>query len=431
MVNNLQPPIGGLAYLYGSNAHASVSSRFVTTLTMHLTQAVLTQALSDVLNRFPMIAVGVVEVEGERILTPLSAPVRIFDTGDADQPFVFGDPALNGYLFKVSMNHKTICFDFYRAIIDEYGIMSFVSSVIYRYLELSGYPVANDGTVNTVSSQPSASEYADPMSAVDDMSSSRPVWYMDAKAVSLPSCDAVKEDVVQIRIPISKLKGDKVLLASAPVTYLAPLFSHSLNEVYGDSIPAGQYIVASIQINLRPYFPTASLKPFTAPVFLAYNRNLCEYPFNTVIMSQKKLLEAQLKPDTLAYSAQRKISDICEAFCRKDAVADKISGARKMFERIASMSTYEICRIGNVILPESMQRYVTEFYPVNPSGPYVCSLSVVTYRGEVVVTVCGGKDTGRICGRFVEQLLKNNIEAFISDEFSFIPMDSFSASYKG
>ena len=71
-----------------------------------------------------------------------------------------------------------------------------------------------------------------------------------------------------------------------------------------------------------------------------------------------------------------------------------------------------------------MQRYVTELYPVVPSGPYMYSLAVVSYRGEVVVTVSGKKDTRAVCGRFVELLVRNDIYAFIADEYSFIPMDN-------
>ena len=88
------------------------------------------------------------------------------------------------------------------------------------------------------------------------------------------------------------------------------------------------------------------------------------------------------------------------------------------------MSTYDICRVGNVILPDSMQRYVTEFYPLIPSGPYMYSLTVVNYRGDVVVTVSGKRDVNKVCGRFVELLVSNDVDAFIADEYSFIPMDN-------
>ena len=424
MMNYLEPPLGGKSYLYGSNADVAVSSRFVATLTMHLRTMVLEQALNEAVTRFPHLAVGLVEAEGELRFVPVNAPVRVFDIKDADQPYVFGDAALNGYLFKVSVSHKTICFDFSRALVDESGLMAFVKAVIYRYIELVGYPLADDGSVKKLSDPYLPAEGNDPFPRMDDMHASRPVWYMDAKAVKAPMQDVVREEVVQVRIPQVRLKGDKIQLPNIPVTYLAPVFSHAVYEALEDKMVQGEYVVASVQINLRPYFPSPSMRPYTTPVFLAYNRNLNDYPFTTVLMSQKKLLEAQLKNDTIAYSAQRKLNDIERAFENGGTVADKKTAGASMLERSSSMSTYDICRVGSGILPESMQRYVTEFYPVIPSGPYMFSLTVVNYRGEVIVTISGKKDTASVCGRFVELLVRNDIEAFIADEFSYIPMDN-------
>lgn len=418
------PPLGGLAYLYGSNADISVSSRFVATLTMHLRASVLEQALMECVKRFPCLAVGVEEVDGEYVFCPLDAPVKVFDIKDADQPYVFGDPSLNGYLFKVSVSHKTICFDFSRSLVDEQGLMMFAKSVIYRYIELAGYPIANDGTVKLVSDTPLEAEGNDPLPKMDDMAASRPVWYMDAKAVNPPVKEGVREDVVQVRIPQSKLKGDKVQLVSIPVTYLAPVFSHAVYERLEDVMAPGDYVVASVQINLRPYVPSASVRPYTTPTYLAYNRNLSEYPYNTVLMSQKKLLEAQLRTDALAYSAQRKISEIEKALDHKSDIAAKREKTEGLMNKIVSRSTYDICRVGNLILPEAMQRYVTEFYPVIPSGPYMYSLTVISYRGDVIVSVSGRHEVRKTCSRFVEILADNGIDAFIADEFSFIPMDN-------
>ena len=324
----------------------------------------------------------------------------------------------------MSVSHKTICFDFSRALVDEVGLMDFVKAVLFRYIELSGYPVSNDGSVKIMSDPCAALEGADPLPRIDDMPASRPVWYMDARAVNAPAADAVREDIVQIRIPQPRLKGDKMQLVNIPVTYLAPVFSHAVYEALEDRMAAGEYVVASVQINLRPYFPSPSMLPYTTPVYLAYNRNLNEYPFNTVLMSQKKLLEAQLKNDTLAYSAQRKIAGIEKAFDGKGPLTEMIMKNKAILKDVVSRSTYDICRVGNVLVPESMQRYLTEFYPVVPSGPYMFSLTVINYRGEVVVTVSGKKDVRSVCGRFVELLVENDIDAFVADEFSFIPMDN-------
>lgn len=424
MVNYIEPPLGGVSYLYSSNANTSVSSRFVATLTMHLQKPLLETALNDTIHRFPHLSVGVSEIDGRFVFVPVNDYAHVFDADDSGQPFVFGSPSLGGYLFKVSVSHKTIIFDCSRALADEFGLMTFVKTVLYRYLELAGYPVSNDGTVKMTQDSPMPFEGSDPFPRMEDMPASRPVWYMDAKAVDLHQEGGLPENVVQVRIPQSRLKGDKMQLVNIPVTYLAPVFSHAVSEAFYDRIMPGEYIVASVNINLRPYFPSPSMLPYTTPVFLAYNRNLDDYPYNTVLMSQKKLLEAQLKNDTLAYSAQRKISDLEATFDGKKDIAASMDSCADLMSRTTRMSTYDICRVGNVTLPESMQRYVTEFYPVSPSGARAFSLTVASYRGEVLVTVSGMKNVRSVCGRFVELLAKNDIDAFIADEFSFIPMDN-------
>jgi hypothetical protein len=187
-------------------------------------------------------------------------------------------------------------------------------------------------------------------------------------------------------------------------------------------IDSGEYIVASVQINLRPYFPSSTLRPYHTPVFLAYNRNLSDYPYKTVLMSQKKLLEAQLRNDALAYSAQRKISDIEKAFDASVTIEDLDVEFAALQQKADCRSTYDICRVGHAILPESMQRLVSEFYPVIPSSGKSVSVTVTTYKGDLVVTVSGKKYAYDVCSRLVELLRANDIDAYIADRYEFSPL---------
>ena len=418
MTEYLVPSLCGQTYLYGSHADASVSSRIVTALTMHIDPAVLGQALSEAIIRFPQIAVSLVEDAGERKFISLNAPVPVFEAS-SDMPSDMSDESLGGYLFRISYCHKHLYVDYHRALADEFGMIAFVKALVLRYLELSGYPVQTDGSVKLMSDAYFHAEGEDPMEKMQDKSASRPVWYMDAKAVVPDAVLEDSEEVVQVRVPVAKLKKDYLDMALIPVTYVAPLLSHALREVYSDMMQTGEYIVAEVQINLRPYYPSASLRPYHTPVFLAYNRNLADYPYKTVLMSQKKLLEAQLKNDTLAYSAQRKIADVENAFEFSDSLAALDASFESLQEKARRRSTYNICRIGNVILPESMQRLVTEFYAVIPSSGSSVSVTVSTYKGELAVTVSGRKYSYSVCRRLVELLQENDIDAYIADRYSY------------
>lgn len=390
---------------------------------MHLQPDILQRSVNEAMVRFPQMAVAAVP-EGEKyVFAPAPGPIMIFSDDDPQQPSCFGDPRLGGYLFKVSWCHKTIYFDFHKALADEYGMMSFVKAILFRYFELAGYPVENDGTVKQLSGTYFQAEGEDPMEKLADIPASRPVWYMDAEAVRPHQTSNDTDTVVTLRIPLTKIKSGFESISRTPVTYIAPVFSQAVYESLACDEEQGRYVVASIMVNLRPYFPAASLRPFCTPVFLAYNRKLTDYPYNTVLMSQKKLLEAQLKHDALAYSAELTVEDAEEAVDSPGTLEDRKARVQTMMERTAELSTYSICRVGNMILPESMQRLITDFYPVLQSGRQAYALSVVTYRGEIVVTVSGSHDTLKVGRRFAELLCANDMEAYISDSFEFTPMN--------
>ena len=418
---NFVPSICGQTYLYGSHADASVSSRIVTALTMHIDTEKLDQALAEAMVRFPQIAVGLEVSESQRTFVSNEGKVPVF-RADEPMPEAFSDPRLGGYLFRVSYLHKHLYVDFHRALADEVGMMAFVKALVLRYLELSGFPVRTDGSVKLLSGEYFKAEGEDPMQRMEDAYSSRPVWYMDAKAFSPDMERSEDEEVVQVRIPLGKLKKDYLELPNIPVTYVAPFLSHALHELQCCMMEVGEYVVASVQINLRPYYPSASLRPYHTPVLLAYNRNLSDYPYKTVLMSQKKLLEAQLKNDTVAYSAQRKIADIEKAYAMSETLAGRDAAFDSMQQTVRKRSTYDICRIGNVILPESMQRLVTEFYAVIPSSGKTISVTVSIYKGELSVTISGRKYAYAVSSRLVDLLQENDIDAYVADRFRFSPI---------
>jgi hypothetical protein len=142
----------------------------------------------------------------------------------------------------------------------------------------------------------------------------------------------------------------------------------------------------------------------------------------TVLMSQKKLLEAQLRHDALAYSAQRKIGEVEKIMGASGSLAE-LDSAFDAYQSAASRrSTYNICRIGHVILPDSMQRLVSEFYSVIPSSGRKMSVTVTIFKGELNVTVSGRKYAKDVCGRLVSLLQENDIDAYIADSYHFDPL---------
>ena len=416
------PDLAGGLYLYADRSACGSVARFVVSLTMHVKGDVLEQAVNDVLVLFPHIPVRVSREGEQYVFGKNTARVPVCGESESARRSP-GEESAGGYLFTVSFSGKTVYFDIHMSLFDEKGMAAFAKAVVFRYVQLVGFPVENDGSVRALPDGGSHVSTDDPLDMIADIPASRPAWYMDAKAFVRPAtAGSDMVHAVQLRIPLSRLRSHAKEFAGSPVTFIAPIVSQSIYEMYGSEMQPGEYVVAAISVNLRQYFPTVSLRPFNTLVSLAYNRRINEYPFNTILMSQKKLLEAQLKTDALAYNAQRKAAAMEDVYCGR-TYADKVARAEKAVADKAAKSTYVIHSAGNIGMPESLDRYVTEFYPLYVPGLHDMVLSCITFRNEILLTVAG-RDSGRtdlICRRIAGLMNENEIYAYISDGFDFSP----------
>ena len=417
----LTPDLLGSMYLYSGSDRSGSAFCYVVSLTMTVDMSVMERALEDLMPRFPQLALKAVPQEESIVYRGMDSPVRVYPLGERSS-FAASGAFGHDCLFAVFADHKTFYFDFHKSLTDEKGVVPFVRAAIFRYLLLSGYDVENDGSVITPESEFHDIEADDAFVRLDDIPASRPVWYMDAKALNIdvPSMDGDFR-VTQIHVPLPKVKGEVRGYCPVPSTIISPFFSHALLQEYPEKDVQGEYAVSCIQVNLRQYFPTTTLRPFFVNLPLAYNRRLSEYPVATVLMSQKKLLEAQLRTDALAYNAQRRIS-VLDRITDLGTLREKVEAAGKTMEEQASRATFSLCNIGSVIMPETMLQYITEFYPVVTPSMFPYSISTINFRGDLIVTVASSLPGDGVCRRLTALMKEYGIPAFISESYSISPL---------
>ena len=418
----LTPDLLGSSYLYSDTARANTVFTFVAGLTMAVDRKLLEKALNALMPRFPQFAVKLARKGEYLVYEKMTSPVTVCDMSERalfSSSRVFG----RDRLFAVFVNHKTVYFDFHRALTDEKGVVPFVRAVLFHYLQLGGYEVENDGSIITLRSEYHDIEADDAFVRLDDIPASRPVWYMDARALSIPHLSGTGEyRVTRIHLPLSRIKGEARMYTGMPSTIVSPFFAQALTDSYpGIEVP-GEYIISYIQVNLRQYFPTTTFRPFFVNLPLAYNRKITEYPVATVLMSQKKLLEAQLKTDALAYNAQRKIS-LLDNILGKNSFPSRIEAVNAMMKKKSEEATFSLCNIGNVIMPESMLQFITEFYPAVPPSLFPFSLSTINFKGELVITVSSSDTGSRVCRQFVSLLRQYDMPAYISENYNTTPLE--------
>lgn len=423
MDNRLIPGSAGEVLLYQDSRMSEAMMRLTVTLTMGIRKPVLEQAVRDLMPRFSQLSARMERVGDDLVLFRNSGEVPVLDEGDlqAEGSDMAGSPALGGHMFRLTVSHKTLHIDWHMSICDERGMSEFAKSLVFRYIQLCGFPVGNDGSINEPDDPTGTVEGIDPYDRLEDIPASRPVWYMDAKAFSAASPEDASPDGygLQIRIPLSRVKGNLRQYLQQPEAFISPLFSHAIYERHEGEIAQGEYIVSRIRENLRPHFPTASFRTFYSPVTLAYNRKVTEYPFNTILMSQKKLLDAQLRHDALAYSALRLVrskESVCDTGMQFDRKTD---AGKALAAETAHSATFSICNMGNPVIPESLQQYIVEFYPVVTSSVFAYALSVICFKGDIVINVsCRDRDR-TVPFRFVELLNGQGMYAFVSDEYTY------------
>ena len=414
----LTPDLLGSLYLYSDSSHSNTSFTYVVSLTMTVDGELLQRALNDLAPRFPQLSLRASVCGESMTYRETDTPVEVCGMerrGGISASGEFGHDCL----FRVFTDHKTIYFDFHKAITDEKGIVPFIRAVIYRYLRLGGYDVENDGSVITAGSEFHDIEADDAFVKLDDIPASKPVWYMDARSVSLPCSDGKGDGnfkVTMIHLPVGKIKGEAKNYCQVPSTIISPFFAQALLDTYPEANVPGEFVVSHLQVNLRQYFPTTTTRPFFANLLLACNRKISEYPMATVLMSQKKFMEAQLKTDALAYNVQSRIS-VLEKIMDKGTFAEKTMAAAALAAEKKRQATFSLCNVGNVIMPEQMLRYITEFYPVVPPALYPYGISTINFKGELIITVSSPSPEDTVAAKFTALLKQHGMPAYVSETY--------------
>ncbi len=119
-----------------------------------------TQAVNEIMPRFPLYKTKLKKGYGGYYLQENSAPVLISDWDGKPQTPI--DPkAANGYRFRFSVEGKRIYLEMFHALTDANGAMRFLLAAVRRYRELSGISLGADCAIPAFDEQVPAGETED------------------------------------------------------------------------------------------------------------------------------------------------------------------------------------------------------------------------------------------------------------------------------
>lgn len=417
---------GDSSYFYGTHLNNGCVPRFTIVLSMPIDGDTLRVAMDGIMRRFPQYAVRIErDSDGRHYhLEENDRRLPIFhDEGDVVR--TIGGEDTSGHLLMVSYYGNRIMFDFLHVLGDGTGFMMFIKAVVFRYLQLSGVAVENDGTILTVDQPYADEEGCNAYEKVMDAPASVPDWYKSGAEVFCPPCGGTGDDpsdtVVEIRIPFDVLHSRLRQYGSSPVTFIEPLFSHAIYDKYRDVI-GDRCIVASVPVNLRPYFPTGTARYFIALAVLAHSKLFLQEPFEKMLATQRALLKEQTRPEFLAFMAQKRVRDGL-AFNKADlTIEERIRIMETKIVESLKSYTYVISNMGSVEFPPTVAPYVEECLFMLPTSTLPFTIATLSLKGELVLTVTQRDEQTDICERFVSYMNRLGVPARITRVFKYHTM---------
>lgn len=409
---------GGIFFPYVNETLVGCTPRRAVTLTEEIKPDVLKEALRKTQKRFPQFSVGIEKTKRQYLLRYIDQEMKLFQEGDPAGDYL-GSDAMNGHLLRISYRGNTIYLDYFHALADGTGTISFLKSLLFHYLKLLGYPVENDGSIRTEETEYRPEEGEDGSLAFMNQD-----WEPFGNYVN-EGCFAISDEmetleplgadnfVVKIIIPSRELKGVTKKYEASPVALVCPLFSKALYDKYAKGKPYDKPIVASIPVNLRTYFPTESVRCFTATASVPYPEELKDLDVESILTIQRVMMDLQMQPENLAFTTKRTYSSTCQLLTdpnttvdqKREVCQNKIAGFTYQF------FTYPVSNIGLVTLPDSMTPYVADIETWLSGAKFPYSITMCTFQDRLVMNVCQRTANLDVCRAFVNSLKSLDINA--------------------
>lgn len=375
-------------FLYNTHETVACVPRHTIRMSETVRPDVLQRAVAETLLRFPHMMLGIEPTEtGFRYVQNVQEPVVLPFDG-TDTRYTIGSKDTNGFLFLVGYKDDTITMEYQHSISDGRGFEEFIRSVLFRYLQLCGKPVENDGSVRGMDTRYSPDESADGYSQLAEREfSSEGIWKKPEAlhADALTNLGDGPEIVCEVTFPFSALHAYAKAEGVSPLSVIAPLFMRAFDEKFG----AGQDkpVIAQIPVDLRPLLPTATTRYFICFIDLPYLPEYRAMPFAAVCRETKTFLKTQMEPEQLMYRAKA-ASDRCRALHETDMPrAEKCAAGQELCKSFVLEDSFLITNVGEFRLPASCTPYVLDYGAVLPTAVQPFALLISSYNGKMKLSI--------------------------------------------
>lgn len=306
----------------------------------------------------------------------------------------------HGYLFNVCYYANRISVEVFHALSDGTGVVELTKALVFRYLQLKGYPVESEGLVKTYDSNPHVMEIEDSfIKNYDNSGFNRG----DTQYAHMPCGTAFGEKdglgIINGKFPVEQIKNLAKESDCTITAYLAAVALYSMFKTdFNSNLYSKRPLKLVMPVNLRKFYDSKTLRNFSLVIYIPIVLDGRVWSFEEILEVVKTDMKEKLVKENIQklLNANVRIEKnysmkLAPLFLKKMAI--KI-GYHKLGSNLATCS---LSNLGEIKLPVSMQKYVNDI-----EWNMSCE-----YRPSYNMTVCSYN--GRMCVTFVRSVYETSV----------------------
>ncbi len=379
---------------------------------------VLQQALIDLAPRFPSMFV--------RIKHGL---FWYYLEANPKKPLVKPEPALvnqkvdpttnNHYLFSVFYYQNRISLESFHSLCDGYAAMEFLKALVFRYFELAGHELKNDGTVLTVDQAPTPEETEDSFNKYADKSGQKredktPAFHVKAHKFALSE----SRGIITGRFNANELLALSKKHGATVTQYLTALLTYSIYQTYEGQIPEKRPIKIAVPVNMRKYHPSITLRNFTFYIHTTVFAKP-KLTFEETLDKVKKDFDEEIKLEKFQASINANVMAEKNFFVRIMPLFIKKIALHFIGKKLgAKLETGTISNLGVIKMPDSLIPLIDSFeFNLTTAAASCYGVSVGTFDGDTTISFLRSVYDTSVERRFFRTLTSAGIKVAVASNF--------------
>ena len=303
----------------------------------------------------------------------------------------------NGYLVRVVYYQYRISVEVFHSLADATALISFLKSLLYHYLTLSGKQI-NDPNEDVFKDIIHTTRDYDDSFKMHTQNKKTTIKEKKIKNVYLIKGKPLKiygNNVVHGIVSVENIKKESKKYNVTITAYIASLLAYSIYEAKIKNRLDGKNIVVCIPVNLRTIFPSISLKNFFGVINIKINTSN-ELTFNDIIKIVSNEMKEKLQKEKLEnfiYQNTKLENNVLTKFIPLFIKNFVVNLDFELFED--KLKTLTLSNFGNIILPQDMKEYINHFEAVvyntinSPLNVGLCSFDdklSITFNRTIIET---------------------------------------------